>query len=205
MSQSGVLVATHTTTSTTLLAGLHDNKNSAVWREFDRRYRPILQGFARRLGLRTDDAADVAQEVLFQFVRDYGRGKYDRSKGRLRTWLMTIMHRRVVDHHRACGVRREKRGSSGLVNISAEADLEAAWESERKARLLAQALVELKDTSRTNEQTLKAFELYVLKHRPAEEVAETLDITVAAVYVAKNRVAERLREIVARLEALFDE
>ena len=52
--------ALQTTTTTVLLEGLLDSGNEAVWREFDARYRPIIVGFARTLGLDPDDAADVA-------------------------------------------------------------------------------------------------------------------------------------------------
>jgi hypothetical protein len=50
------------TTSNALLQALFDTHNGATWRLFDARYRPILLRFARRLGLSTDDAADVAQD-----------------------------------------------------------------------------------------------------------------------------------------------
>ena len=58
-------------TTTALLDGLFDSANQSIWREFDARYRPILMAFARRLGLNRDNAADVTQETLACFVRDY--------------------------------------------------------------------------------------------------------------------------------------
>ena len=79
-----------TRTTTVLLEGLHDASNDAVWGEFDRRYRPVVFGFARRLGLDDADAADVAQETLTRFLEEYRRGVYDRERGRLRSWLVTL-------------------------------------------------------------------------------------------------------------------
>jgi len=192
-------------TSTGLLNGLHQADNHALWREFDARYRPIILGFARRLGLRDEDAADAAQESLMSFLKGYREGNYDRSRGRLRAWLMTIVRRRVIDIQRAKELSRPARGSSAVGEIPDEGALEALWESERRSGLLRQAMEELRKTSRTSEKTLRAFDLYVLQERPVEAVAEELQLSPGDVYMAKNRVAERLREIVARLDKLFDD
>jgi len=71
-------------TTTRLLEGLCDPEDEALWCEFDAQYRPILVGFARRLGLNVEDAADLAQETLVRFVEAYRAGRYDRGKARLR-------------------------------------------------------------------------------------------------------------------------
>ena len=192
-------------TSTALLEGLFDPGNVSVWREFDDRYRPIITGFARRLGLSAEDAADVAQDTLAGFVQQYRAGKYGRDRGRLRTWLIGMVKTHIAQMKRTRARRRERRGASALAELEDSAPLEDAWDQERKMTLLRQALVELKAQSRTSEKTLRAFELYVIKHRPAQDVAEDLGMTPRDVYMAKNRVAERLRDIVTRLDGLFDD
>lgn len=50
--------------------------------------------------------------------------------------------------------------------------------------------------------TFRAFELLVLEKRTVEEVVLELGITRNAVYIAKHRVATRIRELVAELEEL---
>jgi hypothetical protein len=40
-----------TRTTTEMLAALHDARNEPAWEAFDARYRPIIVGFARNLGL----------------------------------------------------------------------------------------------------------------------------------------------------------
>lgn len=194
-----------TATSTALLDGLHDPANHAIWVEFDTRYRPMIVGFARRLGLTDDDAADVAQESLTRFVREYRDGKYDRQKGRLRSWIISIVKFRVADLRRAQAARRELRGDSAIVDLPADDDLNAIWEAERHRVLLWQALADLRSQTKLSDTTLKAFEEYVLRERPAEEVAAELGLTRRDVYMAKNRVAERLREVVQRLEDVLDD
>ena len=195
--------ASPTATATALLEGLSDSANDTVWREFDAHYRPIIVGFARKLGLNLEDAADVAQETLVCFVRDYRAGKYDRGRGRLRTWISGIVRCRVADFKRFQARRREQRGYSALFEVPDEPRLTAIWDEERREAILQQALTELRENTKLNDRTIRAFELYVLNQRPAADVARELGINVGDVYLAKNRVAERLRDTMTRLDNLL--
>ena len=196
--------ALQTTTTTLLLDSLHDPENEPIWQEFDARYRPILTGFARRLGLQPDDAADVAQETLAQFVRDYRAGRYSRERGRLRSWIIRICQNRAIDLQRARARRREYRGESAILDHHDAAEVTHAWEEEEQRTIFTRAMEILRDETRTHERTIRAFELVALERQPAERVAETLGITTAEVYRIKNRVTARLREIVERLTAAYE-
>lgn len=194
---------THTTTE--LLDGLFDPTNETVWHEFDLRYRPILVGVARKLGCTDEDAADIAQDTLVRFLNAYREGKYDRGRGRLRAWLVGIVRNQVIDQRRAWAARREHGGESVLAETADETQINAVWEIERRVALLRQAVAELREQTRLNEKTIRAFELYVLEGRSPEAVAAELGMAVHDVYMAKNRIAERLRQILKRLENLFDD
>jgi len=194
-----------TTTTTALLEGLFDDADGAIWREFDTRYRPIILGVARKLGLTDEDAADVAQDTLARFVQEYRAGRYDRTRGRLRSWLIGIVKYRVSDLRRKQAVRREARGESGFLGLAEDADCDALWDAERRQVLLQQAMDELREHGRTNERTIRAFELYAIAGRPVEEVAAELALTPQDVYMAKSNVAQRLRAILERLDQLFDD
>ncbi len=87
-------------TTTALLEALHDPACEQVWQEFDGRYRPVIIALALHLGLRHDEASEVAQETLSQFVRDYLAGRYDRGRGRLRSWILGIARHRILDVQR---------------------------------------------------------------------------------------------------------
>ncbi|MHC4946635.1 MAG: RNA polymerase sigma factor [Planctomycetota bacterium] len=194
-----------TRTTTVLLDGLHDQANVAAWMEFDRRYRPIVIGFARRLGLADPDAADVAQETMARFLEEYRAGRYDRDRGRLRSWIIAIARTRVAGIRRRRATRREARGESAIVDLADEARLTSIWDAERRTRILREALTRLRETTRTDERTIRTFEMHVLNHVPAAAVAAELDIGVQDVYLAKSRVARRLREIVTSLESVYDD
>lgn len=203
--QSGpsMLSTSRTTTTTLLLEGLFDSQNEAAWREFHERYTPTIVAFAQRLGLSADDAADVAQETLSKFLTEYRAGKYDRSRGRLRSWIVGIARWRVADLRRARAGRREIQDDLAVDELPDDESLTRLWEQEHRATLLRNALAELRENSRFGASTLEAFERYVLEQQPPADVAARLGISVADVYMAKNRVAERLREIILRLEAAY--
>ena len=71
-------------TTTAMLDALHNPSDVATWEEFDQRYRPVLIGFARNLGLDDADAADVAQDTLARFLEQYRDGKYERDREEVR-------------------------------------------------------------------------------------------------------------------------
>ena len=185
-------------TTTELLTGLHQQANKLAWDEFDRRYRPILVGFLQRSGLNETDAADVAQETLACFVRDYRHGMYDRRQGRLRSWLIGIARCRLTDLRRSAGRRRIVRGESALADLADDADANAAWEAEQRRCIFVQALAELRQTARFSTRTLEAFERVAIRQEPIDTVAAEVGLSPQEIYNVKNRVIERLREIVKR-------
>lgn len=191
----------HTTTE--LLAGLHQSGNGAAWNEFDRRYRPILVGFLRRMGLNETDAADVAQETLACFVEDYRDRKYDREQGRLRSWLIGIAKCRLADMRRSAGRRRELRGESAIVGLPENTDVDAVWDAEERRFVFEQAIGELRQTTRFTDRTMAAFERIALRQEPIESVTAELGLTPQEIYNVKNRVVEKLRSIVKKYEDGF--
>lgn len=194
-----------TTTTTLLLRGLLDRENAAAWEEFHARYAPILYAVARRLGLSDADAADICQEALTCFIRDYREGKYQRERGRLRSWLSSLVRYRAIDWLRARARAPGVVGLSAAGQLSTADEIDAAWEAEQRQSILRQALDEIRQASRFDPRTLRAFERVALDDHPAAQVATELQLTIDDVYQAKSRVSQRLREIVARIEALYDD
>lgn len=194
-----------TRTTTQILESLRDPSNGEMWRQFDERYRPILIGFAKRQGLADDDAADVAQTALTQFAVDYRDGKYQRERGRLSSWIIGIARNRITDLKRVQVKRRIDRGESALVDVSDAETAQRDWEEARQRVILERAMHILRSDTRLDERTIRAFDLCALRHVPPQEAAAQCGMTVAEVYVAKNRAIKKLREIVAQLTQEFEE
>jgi len=192
-------------TTTALLTALFDPKNAAAWEMFDRRYRPILVGFARNCGLKDNDAAEIAQETIVRFVEEYREGKYDRTRGRLGAWLVTIARYRMLDQKRRKGVQRIERGESAMIDLDDERSVTAAYEAERRQAVLREALDELRTRSKTDPKTVKAFEMLVYHGMTTQQVATELGMSAHDVYLAKSRIAAKLRDIVQRLENEYEE
>lgn len=193
------------TTTSLLLTGLHDPDNDAAWREFHARYTPIMLAVARRLGLSEADAADVAQEALICFLRDYRAMRYARERGRLRAWLSSLVRYRVLDWFRARRNGVDEVALSAAGEVPTDEDIEAVWDAEQRQELLRQAMHEVRSASRLDEKTIRAFERVAIDNVPAASVATELCMTVEDVYQSKRRVSVRLREVIARLEALYED
>lgn len=188
------------TTNTELLRDLADPSNRAVWEEFDARYRPVLEGFARRLGLSDGDAEEVAQASLARFVEEFRAGRYERGRGRLRGWLFSIARARALDLRREQARRREVRGESALGALPDDETMSALFDEQWRAALLRQAFEALRERTRTDPKTVRVLELMLHEQKKAPEVAAALSMPVEQVHLAKHRALKRLRELVAELE-----
>lgn len=193
-----------TRTTTALLEGLLDPADQETWRAFDARLRPILIAFARRLGLGPEDAADAAQEALARFVKSYRAGRYDRDRGRLRSWLIGIAKNAVAEIKQRKAAYRRERGLSAIDDMPDEAQLTRAWDVEFEQEILRQGVTELRRRTRTEPRTIQAFEMLVLEGLRPAEVAGRLDMTANDVYLAKHRCLKRLRAILEEVRQLYE-
>lgn len=191
-------------TTTELLDALRDLGNEPAWAQIDSRYRPVIGGLARRLGLRDADADEVAQQTLAEFVRSYRDGRYDRAKGRLSSWILGIARHTALHALRGAGHNGEA-SESALAEVPDESALRSIWDDERDRAILGRALDLLREDSGVDDRTLLAFELVALRGVPAAEAAAQCRMTTDQVYVARSRMTRRLRESVDRLTAAFEE
>jgi len=203
VSSSDSILATRTTTK--LLDALRDLSNEPAWAQIDSRYRPVIAGLARRLGLNETDAEEAAQQTLSAFVREYRAGRYDRSKGRLSSWILGIARNTALQIRRA----NQRPGSGGdadaIANVVDERALRSIWEDERDRSIFNRALSMLREEAAVDDRTLLAFELVALRMVPAAEAAARCDMSVDQVYVAKSRITKKLRELTKQLTTAFEE
>ena len=95
-------------------------------------------------------------------------------------------------------------GSAEIEEIADPAgiDLEAAWDEEWTRTMWEAALARIKEQVALKQ--FQMFDLYVVKERPALEVAQTLGVTVAQVYLAKHRVSALLKKELAQLRTRLE-
>jgi RNA polymerase sigma-70 factor (ECF subfamily) len=191
-------------TTTTILDRLNNAADGSAWSSFLDRFRIPVVSFSQKLGLNRADAEDVAQETLLAFLEAYRRKTYERGRGRLSHYLFGIAHNKILLARRkiATQERQVDSGDDGTGFWSALSDsgrLEDVWEREWREAVLTQCLDQIREE--VSFQTFEAFRLVVFKQMQPAAVAQELGMTRNAVFIAKHRVANRVRE----LSALWEE
>ena len=158
--------------------------------------------FAKQLGLSTTDAEDAAQEVMLTFAKAYKNGKYSKKKGRLSNWLFGIAKRVILNmrgHKPLESLIADKTtGTSFWDLINDDLSLTQTWENQWQRMVLAQCLEQVRQ--QFEPKVYRAFELYALSNVPVAEVAQQLNISSNAVYIAKSRVLTKLRQLEQKFE-----
>lgn len=191
-------------TTTALLNGLHDPGDTRAWVALDARCRPIMLAVARRIGLSEAEAEDVVQSAMVSFVLAYRKGQYERERGRLSAFLVTLLRSRAIDMLRKKHRHPEISPGQGALEHLSDAHVTRLWFDERQNQLLCQGLEELRRNG-TDEPMIMAFELFGVRGVDIGEVTASLGMTREEVYNAKYRVTQRLRPIVARLDELYED
>lgn len=190
-------------TTSAILDRLTDFNDRAMWDRFDARFRRPIVAFGRKLGLSQAAAEDAAQETMLAFARAYREGKYDRTQGKLRSWLFGIAYRQVASARRSRGQARmvqmeSNEAGSPWGNVADEHQASAAWEVEWERETLEACTERVQEE--VAKKTYRAFEMVVREDRAPADVAEELGMSMDAVYVSKHRVLKRLAELASEYE-----
>jgi RNA polymerase sigma factor (sigma-70 family) len=153
--------------------------------------------FARRCGLQLSDAEDVRQMVMVRMARILRELRYSRERGRFRSLLGRVTRNEISRHLSSPGgrVRRVSNMEGAAEPVDDAADAGPAWRQEWVYHHLRRAMAEVR--SICDGRSLDVFER-LLAGEPPESVASAMSMTVAAVHKVKQRIRDRLREIVSR-------
>lgn len=191
------------TTTTVLLESLRDTRNAAAWEEFDARYRRVIEDFARSLGLRDEDAGEVAQQTLADFSHSYRSGRYERGKGRLHSWIIGIAQNKVADVYRAKARGPGQASETVMGDLSDANRLTQLWDAQLRQNILRRALERLQSETNLDARTIRAFEMVALRGVTVEAAATECGMKASDVYVAKHRALAKLRQIVSELTEAY--
>ena len=185
-----------TATNTALLEGLKAGDRT-LWQSYVDRYRPLIVSTGVRMGLRGDEAEDVAQVSLLEFSTGSREVTYDRSKGKLRSSLFGIVRNQIRqwikrDREKSPPVGGTAAGEL-IDEIETNDDLEKIWDDEWQQAILKQCLVEIR--REVHPDTFEAFRRFAVEGQSAKQVADALETTTNAVFLAKRRILARIREL----------
>ena len=175
-----------------------------AWRDLTDLYRPLIIAWLNRQGVPVADLDDLSQEILLSVVKHLPSFEHSGNRGAFRSWLRTIVCSRTTDYWRTTLGRTPASGGSGaaaaLQQIAdPDSDLNHQWDEEHDRYLLACVLKMVEEEFEPS--TLQAFRRLALDGASGALVADELGLSVAAVYMAKSRVLQRIRQ---EVEGLID-
>ncbi len=191
-----------TATSPSLLIRIRDRADHVAWSQFLDAYQPLIHGFARKHGLQEADAADLTQEVLRAIATSVSNLDYDPRRGTFRGWLFTVVRNKLRDF---LEVRRRQVQGTGDTAVQQSLNAlptppdgpENDWEQDYQSRVFTWATEQVRNA--VQETTWQAFWQTAVEGKSGQEVARSLGLSVAAVYLAKSRVMTRLKDMFRQL------
>ena len=207
-------------TRASLLHRLKEGDDAESWQMFYRVYGKLVRDFALRAGLTDTEADDVVQETALGVARHLPGFSYDPKVCRFKTWLLNQTSWRIKDQIKKRGrpgqgvahgaspdsyLQSDPARTATIERVAdpAAMDLEALFETQWRTNLLERAMEAVKDQFSLKQ--IQIFDLVVTKEWPASEVARSLGVSLANVYVTKHRVAAWLKKEVQRLEKAAEE
>jgi RNA polymerase sigma-70 factor (ECF subfamily) len=175
-----------------------------AWKDLTDLYRPLIISWLNRQGVPAVDREDLSQDVLLSVVKHLPTFEHSGARGAFRSWLRTIVCSRTTDYWRVAGAGAPASGGSGataaLQQIAdPDSDLNRQWDAEHDRYVLGCLLDMVEEEFEP--ATLRAFRRLALDGASGAEVAQELGLSVAAVYMAKSRVLQRIRQ---EAEGLID-
>lgn len=182
-------------TPATLLHRLCERPIPGDWERFVRLFTPLLRRWAARFGVPDSSVEDLLQELFVLLIRKLPEFRLDPTRS-FRAWLWTVFRRTIL----AWQQRQPPLGPTGqqLAERSTPDHIEEATETEYRDYLLSRILQIVQ--ADFPETTWRIFQQVAIAGRPAADVAEEMQVTVNAVYLARSRVLARLREELAGLD-----
>ena len=183
------------TTRSSVLKAVADTENETAWARFFDLYAGFVFSIARSKGLKEEDADDIVQAVFTDLARMMPTFKYDRSKGKFRSYLTGLVHWRVKDKLRIA--LRDKEFMADYIEEAANlpsADRDFA-EREWQAAALEEALRRIK--SEVRPEHYAAFVASAVEGQDTETVMRLYNLSRDNLYQIRKRLTSKLQEMVS--------
>ncbi len=192
------------TTRSSVIRAVANTENEAAWQRLFDLYAGFVFSIARSKGLRPEDADDIVQVVFADLARNLPAFKYDRAKGKFRSYLTGLVHWRVTDR-----LKSGKRDTDLKVAFWEEAKAaaysaedEAFSKREWQAAALEEALRRIKPDVRPEHYA--AFVASAVEGQDTESVMRLYSVSRDNLYQIRKRLTEKLRKTVTAVLAEMD-
>jgi len=186
------------TIGTSLLVRVR-NLDPDAWRRLVHIYGPLVFKWCVKAGLKSEDAADVGQEVFRAVADGISKFRRDREGDTFVGWLRTITRFKVADYRRRQSTDPQAIGGTDFqIAISQlSEDMNEVAEEEHADgtidSIVYRRALEIIKTE-FEQRTWQAFWAAAIDGRPTADIADELGMTTMAVRKAKSRVLRRLRD-----------
>jgi RNA polymerase sigma factor (sigma-70 family) len=189
------------TTRYSLLSRLQDWKDQDSWKDFFDTYWRLIYSVALKAGLTEFEAQEVVQETVISVAKGIHRFQRDPAKGSFRGWLRNVTQWRIIDQLRKRRPGEAENYERDLSEIPEPgvSRLESLWDAEWEANIFEVAIERVK--RRVKEEHYQIFDLHIVKRLPVTEVAATLGVSSAKVYLIKHRISALIKKEIRTLEA----
>ena len=183
-------------TSESLLLRLRDPHDDDAWSEFDRIYADLLLAYLKRRGVPSADAEEIWQMVLVKLNRTFAGFDYEREKGRFRDYLRRAVDNTVSRYFQspAKAVELDTTSAAALA-AEDESTLESKFEEEWVRFHYRRALKTLRRNA--DPKSVLVFD-ELIQGESVNKLSDAHGITVDAVHKIKQRMRNRLKEIIDR-------
>ncbi|MDB2686446.1 sigma-70 family RNA polymerase sigma factor [Mariniblastus sp.] len=184
------------TTSESLLFRLQqhvgsDEIDQSAWENFVGLYTPLMLHWARKVGLKQPDAADLIQEVLAIVFRRLPDLKYDRQ-GSFRGWLRTVTLNKFRERRRKKTLPFTDESASFVEGLASVPQAESTWDLDYGRLLLTQAMDQMQcDFEPATWQALLAV---MRENLSVEQASKQHAVSPWTIYSARSRLMRRLRD-----------
>lgn len=183
-------------TNESLILRVKDPADAASWSQFLAIYRPVVVRMACGRGLQYADADDLAQQVFLSVAKAIESWESGASQPPFRVWLSRITRNAIVN----ALTRRKPDAPGGSASVhemllelpERDADTSQQLLEESRYQVMRWAANEIR--SEFTELTWSLFWLTSIEGDNVAEVARLKDKTPGAVYMARFRVMQRLKE-----------
>ncbi len=182
-------------TRVSLLSRVRDPANDEAWREFDRTYRELIVRYCRARGLQLADAEDVRQAVMMRLSRALRTFEYQPELGRFRHYLGRTVRNAIIEH-KVRPKRRPQPVDTDVLAADAADEAEgsdAVWEREWMDHHYRLAMQTIRATF--DARSVEVFDR-LLDGASVEELAGAYDMSTQAVHKVKQRIRNRMKQLV---------
>ncbi len=192
-------------TRESLLDRIKDQYDDESWEEFVYYYRPFIYNVVRSMNINHHDAEEIVQTVVIKAWNKLPSFRYDKLKGKFRSWLGQVTANTIRDF-----IRKYKTLNQHVTSDQNFTNIEQMCQNLPEVQHIAEKEWKRYISNLAWETVSKKFKKHVADtflmcadRVPTHTIVEKLGISESSVYVYKSRVQKRLRDEIIRLNRLL--